>query len=144
MPPPTLVSQAGVIPLHEGRLCMVTSRSGRRWVFPKGVIDPGHTPGETALLEAWEEAGLVGTLAPEPLGTYGYEKCGRSYEVTVFLLDVVDIAVSWPEAHRRSRRWLHPTQAAMALHLPALRALVRAAAEGPIRPTQTIAPALCG
>jgi hypothetical protein len=32
----------------------------------------------------------------------------------------------------------------MALHLPALRELVRAAAEGPIRPTQTIAPALCG
>ena len=53
---------------------MVTSRSGRRWVFPKGQIDPGHTPGEAALIEAWEEAGLVGTLDPEPVGSYLYEK----------------------------------------------------------------------
>jgi len=53
---------------------MVTSRSGRRWVFPKGLIDPGHTPAEAALIEAWEEAGVVGTLDPDPVGNYVYDK----------------------------------------------------------------------
>src|SRR5262245_55174768 len=79
------VNQAGVVPVWscraehdetrlDGRLCMVTSRSARRWVFPKGLIDPGHTPGAAALIEAWEEAGLVGTLDGEPVGNYVYEK----------------------------------------------------------------------
>ena len=40
----------------------ITSRNGKRWVIPKGWIDPGQTAGETALQEAWEEAGLTGAL----------------------------------------------------------------------------------
>ena len=67
---PDWVRQAAAVPISEGRVCMVTSSSRRRWVLPKGVIDPGHTPGEAALVEAWEEAGLLGTLDPEPLGSY--------------------------------------------------------------------------
>ena len=60
---PILLSQAGAVPVLDGRLCMVTSRSGKRWVFPKGIIDPGHTPGGAALLEAWEEAGIPADVA---------------------------------------------------------------------------------
>src|SRR6476620_2968172 len=73
-PMPGWVRQAAVGPVRDGRVCLVTSSSGRRWVVPKGQIDPGHTPGEAALIEAWEEAGLVGALDPEPIGTYAYEK----------------------------------------------------------------------
>ena len=69
--------QAAVIPIRDGRLCLVTSSSGKRWVVPKGQIDNGFTAGEAALLEAWEEAGLLGVLTPEPVGSYHYEKDGR-------------------------------------------------------------------
>ena len=82
------INQAGAIPVHNGRVFMVTLRSGRRWVFPKGQIDPGHTPGEAALIEAWEEAGLVGTLDPEPVGSYLYEKLGQSHHVLMFIMRV--------------------------------------------------------
>ena len=43
------VRQAAVIAMQDGRICLVTSRNGRRWVLPKGLIDLGHTAGEAAL-----------------------------------------------------------------------------------------------
>src|SRR5262249_19062195 len=69
-----VIRQAAAIPLKAGQICLVTSSSGKRWVIPKGIIDPGKTAGEIALQEAWEEAGLVGVLQPQPVGSYRYEK----------------------------------------------------------------------
>src|SRR3954467_15889098 len=100
------VNQSGVIPVSDGRLCMVTSSSGRRWVFPKGQIDPGHTPGEAALLEAWEEAGLVGTLDREPAGSYVYEKFGHQHHVLMYRMPVIESHDEWPERALRDRDWL--------------------------------------
>src|SRR5437763_15455697 len=85
---PEWVRQAAAVPVQDGRVCMVTSSSGRRWVFPKGQIDPGHTPGEAALLEAWEEAGLVGVLGPDAVGAYVYEKLEREFHVLVYRMTV--------------------------------------------------------
>ena len=65
--------------MRAGQVCLVTSSSGKRWVVPKGCMEPGKTAGELALQEAWEEAGLVGVLQPEPVGSYLYEKFGNSY-----------------------------------------------------------------
>jgi len=127
MPPPTLVNQSGVIPVHDGRVCMVTSRSGKRWVFPKGVIEPGHTPGETALMEAWEEAGLVGSLDPEPVGNFVYEKDGRPHHVLVFLMRVIEVRDSYPERGLRERAWLSVDEAIDRVEEPGLRELLRRA-----------------
>src|SRR5262249_26119697 len=61
MPNPSeFTRQAAAIPIKDGMVCLITSSNGKRWVIPKGLIDPGHTAGESALLESWEEAGLVG------------------------------------------------------------------------------------
>ena len=103
---PITPRQAAAIPVLDGRVCMVTSSNGRRWVFPKGQIDPGHTAGEAALIEAWEEAGLVGVLDPEPVGSYYYEKLGRDRHVTVFVMQVSAQKENWPEAAYRDREWL--------------------------------------
>ena len=71
------VRQAAAIPLRNGRICLVTSSNGKRWVIPKGLIEPNQSAGECALQEAWEEAGLTGVLQQEPIGSYVYEKwCG--------------------------------------------------------------------
>jgi 8-oxo-dGTP pyrophosphatase MutT (NUDIX family) len=124
---PIWVRQAAVIPVRDGRVCLVTSSSGRRWVVPKGQIDPGHTPGEAALVEAWEEAGLVGTLDAEPLGTYAYEKLGRELLVLVYRMPVTEVRESWPERGLRDRVWLTPDEAASRVEEPGLRDLIRAA-----------------
>src|SRR5262245_57896232 len=100
------VRQAAAIPVRGNKVCLVTSSNGKRWVVPKGLIDPGHTAGETALKEAWEEAGIVGTLSPEPVGSYLYNKLGRTYHVVVFLMQVTKATDEWPEQALRQRIWV--------------------------------------
>src|SRR6478735_2618170 len=105
------VRQAAVLPVRNGRVCLVTSSNGKRWVIPKGQIEPGQTAGETALQEAWEEAGLVGTLRQEPIGSFVYEKgCGVCH-VTVFAMDVTEMKQAWPERDMRQRIWTTPATA---------------------------------
>jgi 8-oxo-dGTP pyrophosphatase MutT (NUDIX family) len=120
------IRQAAVIAVKAGQVCLVTSSSGKRWVIPKGCLEPGKTAGEVALQEAWEEAGLVGALQAEPVGSYLYEKYGNAYHVTVFLLHVTEAAQEWPEHSLRQRCWLTATQALVRIEDPGLRELIRA------------------
>jgi 8-oxo-dGTP pyrophosphatase MutT (NUDIX family) len=107
--PGEYIRQAGALPVRRGRVCLITSRNGKRFVIPKGWIEAGQTAGETALQEAWEEAGLVGALDPEPIGSYMYEKEGQTFHVTVFVMKVTSVAQDWPERSFRERSWVSPT-----------------------------------
>src|SRR5204862_1136621 len=91
------IRQAAALPVRRGKICVVTSSNGKRWIIPKGLIEIGQTAQETALQEAWEEAGLVGVLQPEPVGTYLYEKLGATYHVVVFLMHITKASDDWPE-----------------------------------------------
>lgn len=119
-----LRQQAAAIAVHNGKVCIITSRSRSRWVIPKGCMEPGMTAGEIALQEAWEEAGLTGVLAREPLGSYLYEKSGNRYRVTVFFMEVTSVSERWPEKHQRTRRWLPADEAVQHLEEQGLRKLV--------------------
>lgn len=83
---------------------LVTSSSGDRWIFPKGIVDPGFTPAETALLEAHEEAGASGRLSAAPLARFERHKWGRAWDVWVYALACEEIADDWLESWRQ-RRW---------------------------------------
>jgi 8-oxo-dGTP pyrophosphatase MutT (NUDIX family) len=124
---PNVIRQAGVLALIGERICLVSSRGGKRWVVPKGCLEPGKTAAEIALQEAWEEAGLVGFLQPEPIGTYLYEKSGFTCHVTVFLMNVTDSADRWPEDDFRERCWLTASQALLRIDDAGLRDLIREA-----------------
>ena len=106
---PGTLQQAAAIPVRLGQVCLISSRNGKRWVVPKGCLEPGKTASEIALQEAWEEAGLVGVLQPEPVGSYLYEKYGNTYHVIVFVMDVTRVAQDWPERGLRERNWVGPT-----------------------------------
>jgi 8-oxo-dGTP pyrophosphatase MutT (NUDIX family) len=121
------IRQAAAIPVRGGRVYLVTSSSGSRWVVPKGHIEPDKTAGQIALQEAWEEAGLVGVLRPEPVGTYLYNKFNNLYHVTVFVMDVTEAAEEWPEAAVRRRVSLDPADAVARVQERGLRELIRAA-----------------
>jgi 8-oxo-dGTP pyrophosphatase MutT (NUDIX family) len=122
-----VIRQSAAISLKTGQICLVTSASGKRWVIPKGCLEPGKSASEIALQEAWEEAGLVGVLEREPVGSYLYEKLGNTYHVIVFLLHVTDVADEWPEMTWRQRVWLKPTQALARLGEAGLQAIIREA-----------------
>ena len=79
--------QSGVIPLRckgkKTEVLLVTSRGGKRWIIPKGIIEPGLSAGESALREAWEEAGAQGDLRSGAAGSYRYRKWGGVCTVAV-------------------------------------------------------------
>lgn len=100
------ILQAGAIPMRGGKICLVTSCNGKRWVIPKGMIEPGQSPAEAALQEAWEEAGLVGVVHSEPAGSFLYEKWCGTCHVTVFLMEVTKVSADWPERQLRQRTWV--------------------------------------
>ena len=119
-----LVQQAAALPFRNGQLCLVTSRSRRRWVIPKGAVESFQTPPEAAHAEAWEEAGLLGTLAPEPLGSYDYFKEGIPHRAVVYALEVHTERNVWPERMERTREWVSPDVAVNRLEEPQLKEIV--------------------
>jgi 8-oxo-dGTP pyrophosphatase MutT (NUDIX family) len=126
MKPGKRVEQAAAIALWKGRVCLVTSRSGKRWVIPKGCLEPGKSPEQIVSQEAWEEAGLVGLVQPEPLGSFCYHKAGKVHAVSVHLMHVTAMADRWPECRLRKRRWVRPEKALSRPVHDGLRQLLRA------------------
>ena len=104
---------------------LITSRKRRRWVLPKGVVEPGLTPQDSAVKEALEEAGIEGELSSDGLGTYSYEKWGGTCTVEVFLMAVTTELEIWPEAAIRQRDWMSFEVAAQRVNEPELKTLIR-------------------
>jgi 8-oxo-dGTP pyrophosphatase MutT (NUDIX family) len=127
------IPQATAIPFRwrQGRLefCLITSSQKGHWAFPKGVVDPGETDAQTALKEAYEEAGLTGDIVGQPLGRYAYAKWGRKLRVTVRLMRVTDAADEWEESHVRQRCWATADEALTLIARPELRMLLERAVE---------------
>jgi 8-oxo-dGTP pyrophosphatase MutT (NUDIX family) len=131
--PPGPLKQVSMIPFRrrEERVefCLITSIRKGRWGFPKGIIDPGETPVETALKEAHEEAGLHGRIVGPPLGSYQYHKWDRDLTVTVRLMEVECVDDTWDEDQLRERRWVEASQAEQLLVQPELKRLLAVAVE---------------
>ncbi len=111
--------QAACIPFRghgqDLRVCLIRRQGAKNWGIPKGLVDPGETPEQTALKEAWEEAGIRGQLLGAKLGTYDYEKWDTVLTVAVYLLEVHAEADAWEESSWRERRWLTWDEAASLL-----------------------------
>jgi 8-oxo-dGTP pyrophosphatase MutT (NUDIX family) len=109
-----------VIPLrrasgHGVQLCLIRRKDSSKWGIPKGFIDTGDTPEQAALKEAYEEAGLSGSVIGESIGTYEYKKMGIRLTVAVFLMQVLEEQPTWQEMAFRERRWLPLDQASTLL-----------------------------
>jgi len=114
--------QAGAIPfrLQEKRfeILLVTSRSSRQWTIPKGLIDPGMTAEQTAVQEAFEEAGITGTLFPDPVLQFSYRKWQGTCLVRTYFFRVEQELENWPEKFIRQRRWVDRSEAAKLIRFP--------------------------
>ena len=140
-PKPERIRQACVIPFRRLRsgamFCLITSLNKRRWIFPKGCVDGDESVQETALKEAFEEAGLYGRVIVPPLGRYVDSKWGAILDVTVMLMEVERIDDVWQE-DMRVRCWTDGKEALRLLARPELRKMLRrgirqlSGARGPI------------
>ena len=72
------------------------------WVLPKGHLESGETPAETAVREVAEEAGVRGEVVG-PLGTTEYAVDGGDVSVDYFLMRY---AGEIPPSEKRARRWV--------------------------------------
>jgi len=96
-------------------VCLIKKKESEQWGIPKGMVDPGDTYEQTALNEAWEEAGLKGRLLGDTIGTYEYEKWYRTFVVAVYVMEVLEQLDEWEEAMIRQRRWTSFAEAASLL-----------------------------
>lgn len=128
----SIYRQSGVIPyrIKKGRveILLVTSRSGKRWVIPKGIVEPHLSPRRSAAKEAVEEAGIEGKLSRRPIGSYTYRKWKGLCEVEVFRMQVERQYASWQE-QVRTRRWFSPAGAATRVNEKRLKQLIRSVGE---------------
>ena len=106
-------THAGVLPYRVNgkklEFLLITGRGTRQWLIPKGHWRPGGHPSETALREAYEEAGLTGTIHPQPIGTYrnGNKRNRNKQElIIIYPLEVRQKSASWPEKGQRKRKWV--------------------------------------
>jgi len=101
--------QSAVIPYQyrKGNLevLLITTRK-HNWIIPKGIIEDGMTPQESALNEAYEEAGIKGKINNKKVGSYSYEKWGDVCHVKVYPMKVAKILENWPEENFRERIWV--------------------------------------
>ncbi|ABN76163.1 NUDIX domain-containing protein [Cereibacter sphaeroides] len=113
----------------ELQVLLITSRDTGRWVIPKGGRIEGLDDADSAAQEAWEEAGIQGEIAPQPLGRFTYQKIARNAasiacEVVVFPLAVEDMSDVFPERGQRKRKWFTPDKAARKVAEPGLREIL--------------------
>ena len=104
----------------ELEVLLITSRKGKHWILPKGIVEPGMAPPESAA----KEAGVIGEVSSESLGWYEYHKWGGTCHVEVYPLLVRVELDHWEEASMRRRRWLPPTAAQEAVDDAGLRAVI--------------------
>jgi CYTH domain-containing protein/8-oxo-dGTP pyrophosphatase MutT (NUDIX family) len=104
-PEPSGMCQLGILPYtfidRRLHLLLITSSSGNRWIFPKGRQEPDMTPHEVAVMEAVEEAGVLGTLRQD-LRTRCQMADGRFLQL--YALKISKLLKTWPEEHVRRRR----------------------------------------
>lgn len=89
---------------------LVKTSGGSKWTFPKGDPDRSLTHSQAAEREAWEEAGVHGTIEPKHFHLYLHSKgvfwkpSGiREYVVKAFLLEVDEVGDS--HEHDRNPTW---------------------------------------
>ena len=125
-----ILHQAGVIAYRilddKVRVLLVTSRDTGRWIIPKGNIKAGEMPCKAAENEAYEEAGVKGTIIGSmPLGMYTYLKKldsgqARAAMVEVYLLRVKDRLKKWPERNERKLSWVSTKKAVALVEEPGI------------------------
>lgn len=84
---------AGGLVVQGSRILLISTQSGRRWQLPKGHIEEGEIPEQTAVREVREETGVTGrVVAPLPGVEYWFIERGQRRvhkHVDYFLLDYV-------------------------------------------------------
>lgn len=131
---PVSKKQCGALPWRYNggvrEVMLISSRDTGRWVIPKGWPIKGLSPAQTAMREAYEEAGLGGQVSKKPLGAFEYAKRMENGKVLptrveVFALEQMVQHPEWPEQGQRRLQWFSVPDAVEAVDEPELKTIIR-------------------
>ncbi|MTI46124.1 8-oxo-dGTP pyrophosphatase MutT (NUDIX family) [Roseibium hamelinense] len=114
----------------EPEVLLVTTRDTGRWIIPKGWPEPDKPAFETAVIEAYEEAGVVGKPERRVFGQFRSFK-GLSNGLTlrtkvlVFKIRATKLLDSFPEKGQRKLAWVPVSQAIEQANEKGLQKLLR-------------------
>jgi adenylate cyclase len=118
---PAMEYQIGALPyLFRGErlyIVIVTNSAQTRWIIPKGQPESGMSRYDVAVMEAMEEAGVIGSCLP------GLRvPCHRKGEKTLYIypLKVTTVLKKWPEMDWRKRAVLPVNKALKMISDPEL------------------------
>ena len=111
-------------------ILLITTRKKGRWSVPKGWPIKRCAPHETAATEAYEEAGVRGSISPTQIGHFKKRRLKKRQpvlcEVRIYPLKVKRQQDDWPEKHERSRAWVKPRKAAKLVNKSGLKRAIKA------------------
>lgn len=127
--------QYGAIPYRRAKngieIMLITSRSTRRWIVPKGWPLARKPSRDVARLEALEEAGVEGTIGKRRFGSFHYHKRLKDGSIVLCRVDVFAFEVwrqheNWLERRARKRRWFDSKRAIKLVREQELKVLIAA------------------
>ena len=125
-----LQKQYGVIPYFKRsgktKIILITSRSSGQWIVPKGNLIAKRSKRGSALLEAYEEAGLTGELDKNFKFRLFIMSHGKKTDLTLYPMRVNKrLLKKWPESHQRKRIEVSCAQAQSLVLWPKFRAAIK-------------------
>jgi 8-oxo-dGTP pyrophosphatase MutT (NUDIX family) len=84
----------------SGKVVLVTSRKGESWILPKGNRAKKRSDRLQAKREAFEEAGLQGSMNCKH---YDFNSFEKSKNLRIFTMNVKKILNDFPEKNQRKR-----------------------------------------
>ena len=125
-----LQKQYGVLPYLQRsgktKIILITSRNSNQWIVPKGNRIAQKSKRDSALQEAYEEAGLTGQLDKKFKYRLFIMSHGVKTDLTLYPMRVnKHLIKKWPESHQRKRIEVSCNQAQSLVLWPKFRACIK-------------------
>ena len=122
------VNKWGVIPFrgkdNEDLEFLIVSTKKGNWGLPKGNLMKKLGSKGTALQEAYEEAGIIGSVIDQKLSTKIKGK-----HMAFYPMEVKNELAVWPESNWRQRKWIRSNEAKTYLNHRPLRSILKEISE---------------
>ena len=125
-----LQKQYGVLPYLQRsgkiKIILITSRNSNQWIVPKGNRIAQKSKRDSALQEAYEEAGITGQLDQNFKFRLFIISHGVKTDLTLYPMRVnKHLIQKWPESHQRKRIEVSCDQAQSLVLWPKFRAGIK-------------------